>query len=195
MREVLSSLPVIWLYLAAALCYGLGGAAMKSAGGLTWSRATALVYVCFLAGATLQTISLRRGDRIVKTYRIGLGNNPTGAKQRQGDGRTPEGTFYVCVKNPKSKYHLSLGLSYPTPADAARGLREGLITQAQHDAILAAHKKRATPPWNTALGGEVFIHGSGSGSDWTLGCVALDDADMDELYALIEKGTSVEIRP
>jgi murein L,D-transpeptidase YafK len=140
-------------------------------------------------------LELHRGDRVVKTYRIGLGNTPTGAKQRQGDGRTPEGTFYVCVKNPKSKYHLSLGLSYPTPADAARGLRDGLVTQAQHDAILAAHKKGATPPWNTFLGGEVFIHGSGSGSDWTLGCVALDDADMTELYSFVEKGTAVIIRP
>ena len=140
-------------------------------------------------------LELRHGDRIVKTYRIGLGNTPTGAKQRQGDGRTPEGTFYVCVKNPKSKYHLSLGLSYPTPADAARGLRDGLVTQAQHDAILAAHKNHTTPPWNTALGGEVFIHGNGSGSDWTLGCVALDDANMTELYALVGKGTAIIIRP
>jgi len=140
-------------------------------------------------------LEVRRGDRIVKTYRISLGNTPTGAKQRQGDGRTPEGTFYVCVKNPKSKYHLSLGLSYPTPPDAARGLREKRITPAEHDAIVAAHEKHSIPPWNTALGGEVFIHGNGSGSDWTLGCVALDDADMTELYALIGKDTTVIIRP
>ena len=140
-------------------------------------------------------LEVHRGAQVVRTYRIGLGHTPTGTKRRQGDGRTPEGTFYVCVKNPRSRFHLSLGLSYPTPADAARGLREGLVTQAQHDAILAAHKNRTTPPWNTALGGEVFIHGNGSGSDWTLGCVALDDADMDELYALVGKGTPVEIRP
>ena len=140
-------------------------------------------------------LEVRHGEQTVKTYRIGLGNTPTGTKQRQGDGRTPEGTFYVCVKNPRSRFHLSLGLSYPTPADAARGLREGLVTQAQHDAILAAHRKHVSPPWNTALGGEIFIHGNGSGSDWTLGCVALDDADMTELYALVGKGTPVEIRP
>ncbi len=58
MRDV----PVIWLYLLAAICYSLGGAAMKSAGGLHWSRANVLVYVCFIAGATIQTISLRRGE-------------------------------------------------------------------------------------------------------------------------------------
>ncbi len=140
-------------------------------------------------------LEVRRGEQTVKTYRIGLGHTPTGTKQRQGDGRTPEGTFYVCVKNPRSRFHLSLGLSYPTPADAARGRREGLITQAEHDAILAAHRKHGSPPWNTALGGEIFIHGNGSGSDWTLGCIALDDADMDELFGLVAKGTAVEIRP
>ena len=150
---------------------------------------------CIVILKAERRLELRRGDRVVKTYRIGLGNTPTGAKQRQGDGRTPEGTFYVCVKNPKSRYNLSLGLSYPTPADAARGLRDGLITQAQHDAIVAAHNNHTTPPWNTALGGEVFIHGNGSSSDWTLGCIALDDADMTELYALVEKCTAVIIRP
>lgn len=140
-------------------------------------------------------LEVHRGAQVVKTYRIGLGHTPTGTKRRQGDGRTPEGTFYVCVKNPRSRFHLSLGLSYPTPADAARGLREGLVTQAQHNAILAAHRKHVSPPWNTALGGEIFIHGNGSGSDWTLGCIALEDADMDELYALVANGTPVEIRP
>ncbi len=140
-------------------------------------------------------LELQQDGKTVRTYRVGLGNTPTGTKLRQGDGRTPEGSFYVCVKNPKSKFHLSLGVSYPTPADAARGLREKLITQAQHDAIIAAHRKHTTPPWNTALGGEVFIHGCGSSSDWTLGCIALDDDDMTELFAKVPAGTSVEIRP
>ncbi len=140
-------------------------------------------------------LELQQGGKTVKTYRVALGNSPIGTKFRQGDGRTPEGTFYVCVKNPRSKFYLSLGLSYPTPADAARGLSEKLITKPQHDAIIAAHKKRATPPWNTALGGEVFIHGNGSGSDWTLGCIALDDDAMKELFASVTTGTTVEIRP
>ncbi len=140
-------------------------------------------------------LELQQDGKTVKTYRVGLGNTPTGSKLRQGDGRTPEGSFYVCVKNPKSKFHLSLGLSYPTPADAARGLKDKLITQAQHDAIIAAHRKHTTPPWNTALGGEVFIHGCGSGSDWTLGCIALDDTDMTELFAKVPAGTPVEIQP
>lgn len=151
--------------------------------------------LCLVVLKAERRLELLQDGKAIKTYRIGLGTNPTGTKLHEGDGRTPEGTFYVCVKNPRSKFHLSLGLSYPTPADADRGLDQTLITPAQHDAILAAHQTRATPPWNTALGGEIFIHGNGSGSDWTLGCIALDDDAMTELYALVEEGTTVEIRP
>ena len=140
-------------------------------------------------------LELLNGDKVAKTYRIGLGFAPTGPKTKQGDGRTPEGTYYVCVKNAHSQFTLSLGLSYPGPGDAARGLTAGTITKAQHAAVVAAHKRRTTPPWNTGLGGEIFIHGKGSGSDWTLGCIALDDADIKELFATIATGTVVEIRP
>lgn len=140
-------------------------------------------------------LELQTDSKPVKTYRIGLGFEPTGPKTKQGDGRTPEGTYYVCVKNAHSQYTLSLGLSYPGPGDATRGLAAGTITKAQLAAIVAADKKRTTPPWNTALGGEIFIHGKGSGTDWTLGCIALDDPDIRELFARIATGTVVEIRP
>src|SRR5207245_1404174 len=112
----------------------------------------------------------------------GLGLDPVSPKVREGDNATPEGEFYVCVKNPQSKYYLSLGISYPAPADADRGLRSGVITPSQHEAIVHAHRGHTTPPRNTSLGGQVFIHGRGSSSDWTWGCVALDDPDMRELY-------------
>ena len=148
--------------------------------------------VVFKAKRQLQLLS---DHSVVKTYRIGLGSNPIGSKQRQGDGRTPEGTYYVCVKNEHSKFYLSLGLSYPDPGDAARAVADGVISRAQHNAIVQAHRDRTTPPWNTALGGEIFIHGNGSGSDWTYGCIALDDADIKELFDLVPKGTTVEIRP
>ena len=148
--------------------------------------------VVFKAARQLQLLS---DGAVVKTYRIGLGTNPVGHKQRQGDGRTPEGTYYVCVKNERSKFYLSLGLSYPDPGDAARAVAAGIISRAQHNAFVQAHRDRTTPPWNTALGGEIFIHGNGSGSDWTYGCIALDDADIKELFALVPKGTTVEIRP
>jgi murein L,D-transpeptidase YafK len=136
-----------------------------------------------------------RDSEILHEYRIGLGFSPTGHKEREGDGRTPEGDYVVCVRNPESRYHLSLGLSYPNADDAARGLAAGVISQEQHGAILSALAEGGRPPWDTHLGGEIYIHGNGSGRDWTLGCIALDNADMDELYALIPVGTPVSIRP
>jgi len=128
-------------------------------------------------------------------YAIGLGFEPVADKVRQGDGATPEGEYFVCIKNPKSRYHLSLGISYPNADDAKRALEEGRITPSQHDAIVRAQKRGGCPPWNTLLGGEIFIHGNGSSADWTLGCVALDDDDMDELYAAVAVGTRVVIEP
>ena len=135
------------------------------------------------------------GDRQLRVYRVGLGFTPTGDKTRQGDGRTPEGSFYVCVKNEASKFYRSLGLSYPDKAHAARGLRDGLINRAQHNEIISALDRRQRPPWNTRLGGEIFIHGNGSSNDWTWGCVALDDKDMKELFEAIPKGAPVVIEP
>ena len=73
---------------------------------------------------------------LLRTYKIGLGFSPIADKQREGDGATPEGEFYIFVKNNKSAYYLSLGISYPNAEDAARGLRDGLITKTQHDKIV-----------------------------------------------------------
>jgi hypothetical protein len=138
---------------------------------------------------------LYSGDAIAQIYRIGLGFNPVGDKVRQGDGRTPEGDFYICLKNPNSDFTLSLQLSYPCSSHAKRGFDEGLISAAEYEAIEHALRELATPPQNTALGGSICIHGSGSGSDWTLGCVALDDEDIKELYDLVRVGTPVTISP
>ena len=138
---------------------------------------------------------LYSSGKIVRKYRVGLGSNPKDDKTRQGDGCTPEGEFYVCSKNPKSSYYLSLGLSYPNEEDAERGFRDKLISKAQRDQIVRAIRRTSCPPWNTRLGGEVFIHGNGSLSDWTLGCVALDNENMKELFGVIPKGTPVKIKP
>ncbi len=132
------------------------------------------------------------GEKPVKAYRAALGFG-RGDKQREGDGCTPEGRFHVCVKNPKAKFTLSLGISYPNIEDAERGLKDGLITQDQHDRIVRAVRAGRQPPWKTPLGGEIMIHGSGSGRDWTRGCIALDDADIRELYRRIPVGTAVTI--
>jgi len=140
-------------------------------------------------------LQLFDGEQFIKTYRIGLGNNPKPPKEREGDGATPEGSYFICVKNPKSRFYLSLGVSYPGPQDAERGLKAGLITGQERKEIVEAHRTGGTPPWNTKLGGEIFVHGRGSKSDWTLGCMALDDADMEELYRLVTVRTPITIHP
>ena len=133
--------------------------------------------------------------RVVRTYRIGLGLSPLGDKVREGDHRTPEGDFYIFTKNPHSTYYLSLGISYPNLVHARRGLRDGLITQAQYDRIYAALKEKRGPPQNTPLGGLIYIHGNGARTDWTWGCVALENEEVKELYQAVEVGTRVSIKP
>jgi murein L,D-transpeptidase YafK len=132
---------------------------------------------------------------LVRTYKIGLGLNPVPDKKRSGDHATPEGDFYVFTKNDKSAFYLSLGISYPNIEDAERGLRDGLISRSQRDAIVKAIKRKVTPPQHTALGGDIYIHGNGAGSDWTWGCVALENEDMRELFEAIPVGTGVTIKP
>ena len=134
-------------------------------------------------------------QKLLRTYRIGLGFNPVADKIREGDGATPEGDFYVFVKNNKSAYYLSVGVSYPNPEDAERGLRDRLITKAQYDAILEAHRKKTTPPQYTKLGGLIYIHGHGASKDWTWGCVALENEDIKELFDAVTVGTPVTIKP
>lgn len=131
----------------------------------------------------------------MRTYRVGLGLSPVGNKVRQGDRRTPEGDFYIFIRNDKSAFYLSLGISYPNETHAERGLRDGLITKDQYLAIKQALKAKSRPPQNTKLGGDIYIHGNGAGSDWTWGCVALDDRDMRELFKAIPVGTPVRIEP
>jgi murein L,D-transpeptidase YafK len=138
---------------------------------------------------------LYSGNKLVRTYRVGLGLSPVGDKVRQGDRRTPEGDFYIFTKNDKSAFYLSLGLSYPNAAHAQRGLRDGLINQVQYDSIMSALNQKKAPPQNTRLGGDIYIHGNGSSSDWTWGCVALEDRDIRELFDAVSVGTPVTIRP
>ena len=140
---------------------------------------------------SLRQLLVFDGENLVKTYQIALGSNPDDDKQLKGDGRTPEGEFYLAVKNPASKFKRSLGLSYPNAEAAARGLRAALITQEEHDRILLAIKENRLPPQNTALGGEIYIHGGGAENDWTRGCIALDNADAEELFDALPRGIQV----
>jgi murein L,D-transpeptidase YafK len=140
-------------------------------------------------------LELFSGDKLLRTYKAGLGFSPVADKAREGDGATPEGEFYVFVKNNRSAYYLSLGISYPNAEDADRGLRDGLINRAQHRAITEAIRKKTAPPQYTKLGGLIYIHGNGARSDWTWGCVALENEDMKELFDAATVGTPVTIHP
>ena len=140
-------------------------------------------------------LELYENDSLLRTYRVGLGFSPVLDKRQEGDGATPEGDFYVFVKNEKSAYYLSLGVSYPNIEDADRGFRDGLISKAQHRAITDAIRKKVAPPQYTKLGGLIYIHGHGAQSDWTLGCVALENEDIRELFQAVKVGTPVSIMP
>jgi hypothetical protein len=152
-----------------------------------------LVAPHILVSKSKRQLELYADGRLVRTYAVALGTSPVEDKERQGDRRTPEGDFYVCMKNDRSQFYLSLGLSYPNEEDAARGLRDGLITQAQHDRIVRAIQRQQRPPWDTALGGEIMLHGGGTGTDWTWGCVALANEHIKELFDAIPLGTPVRI--
>ncbi len=142
-----------------------------------------------------RTLELFDGEKLIKTYHIALGFAPEGDKEIEGDGKTPEGDFYIFTKNPESKFYLSLGVSYPSAEDAVRGLKEELISPEEHDSIVKAFKEKKTPLQNTKLGGEIYIHGNGNALDWTAGCIAMKNSEMKELYDSIPVLTPVRIEP
>lgn len=120
---------------------------------------------------------LLHNTEILKEYKIGLGGNPVGAKQVEGDGKTPEGTYLIDRRNPNSAYHLSLGISYPNQQDVAEAEALG-----------------------KEPGGDIFIHGRarqnrGKGKDWTAGCIAVKDGQMEEVYSMVRTGTPILIVP
>ncbi len=141
-----------------------------------------------------RSLGLFDGDEEVLRIPVVLGQNP-GDKHREGDLATPVGEFYVCYKNRDSKYHRFLGLSYPNLEDAERGLRNKLITQAEYDEIREAIAGKKCPPWKTALGGEIGLHGPCPNVTWTHGCVAMSVEQIERLYDLLEIGDEVAIVP
>jgi murein L,D-transpeptidase YafK len=142
-----------------------------------------------------RTLELFDGERLIHSYKTALGFTPIGDKEIEGDGKTPEGEFYVFVKNSQSKFYLSLGLSYPNAEDAKRGFANKLISRVQYDQIRKAISKKQIPPQNTKLGGDIYIHGGGSGQDWTWGCIALENPDIKELFDAAAVGMRVNILP
>jgi hypothetical protein len=140
-------------------------------------------------------LKLYDGDKLIKTYRVALGSNPIPPKERRDDRATPEGSYFICQKNPQSRFHLSLAINYPNAADARRGLDAGLISHAEYETIVRAATKHKMPPWTTKLGGEVFVHGNGTSRDWTWGCIALEDSDIEDLYRRVPVNTPITIYP
>ena len=132
------------------------------------------------------------GQRLLHC-RVALGKVPVGHKMCEGDGKTPEGAYFVCMIREKGKYGLSLGISYPSLTDAKRAVSEGRLEAALLHLFEEAECEIKRPPWGTSLGGEIYIHAGGSDYDWTAGCIALDEADMAKLFAIAEYGDAVVI--
>lgn len=119
-----------------------------------------------------RTLQLIHNRTLLKSYKFDLGFAPTGHKTEEGDGRTPEGAYRIDRKNPYSRFHLSLGISYPNKSD------------------IAAARARGVHP-----GGDIFIHGTPTRwvgqPDWTWGCIAVSNAEMDEIYPMVDTGTKI----
>lgn len=127
-------------------------------------------------------LELYHDSQLIKTYPIALGRHPTGTKERQGDGRTPEGVYRLDYRNPHSAFHKAFQISYPTPSEVTHARAQGVDP-----------------------GGLVMIHGMKKGLgwlgrlhrliDWTGGCIAVTDAEMDEIWRAVPDGTRIELRP
>ncbi len=142
-----------------------------------------------------RTLHLFDGGALVRTYPIDLGVAPVGQKRRQGDGRTPTGTFRVVTKNANSRYYRFIGIDYPNKPAVRWGLARGLISPGEAASIKDGLSKGRCPDWGTALGGGIGIHGRRKGRDWTAGCIALSDEHVEELFSILRAGDPVEILP
>lgn len=149
-----------------------------------------------------ETLSVMQEEVPLKVFQnVAFGSSGVGKKQRRGDNVTPLGTFSIGWSNGGSKYHRFWGLTYPSLTDAEEGLRLGRISRGEYEAIERAHRLGLTPPQHTALGGQIGIHGTGRGSvdihrvaNWTNGCIALENEQVDMLAQWIRPGMVVEIR-
>jgi murein L,D-transpeptidase YafK len=152
------------------------------------------------------TLTLYRGDTPVKTYRAVFGRGyRDGDKRMTGDRRTPEGEFYICTMNNSKRFYKFMGLSYPGIKHADHGLKSNLISVQEHQLIKKAIDERQPPPWDTQLGGAIGIHGitltgqstlkSFFSMNWTDGCIALSNTDVDEIFSVVSVGTPVTILP
>ncbi len=162
--------------MAVALMAGCGGdSSMPSSKFKTYQGPPVTQVVVKKADRKLYLVS---GKTVVRRYDINLGPRPVGHKQFEGDGKTPEGLYFIDRKNPRSSYHLSLGISYPSARDIAYAAQMGLRP-----------------------GGDIMIHGLGptgrklNRADWTAGCIAVSDEEIEEIFAILNPGVPVFIYP
>ena len=148
-----------------------------------------------------QTLFVYKGGALIAQYPTDLGYNFFADKEKRGAAaepdhwRTPEGEFYVVSKNPQSEFYRALVLNYPNGEDAERGREAGLISEAEYETIKQADKLFRMPPMGTRLGGWIEIHGDGTGrrANWTHGCIAVLNDEIDRLWDLVDVGTPVLI--
>jgi murein L,D-transpeptidase YafK len=133
---------------------------------------------------------------------VAIGRDPVGTKLGRGDQRTPEGNYRVSGPAMPSRFHLLIPIDFPSRRDADAALARGVITATEHAQILARREDDRPPPQNTALGGHIGLHGEGEawegesdGLDWTYGCIAMRDAEIDFLAQRVRRGTPVWIQP
>lgn len=146
-------------------------------------------------------LSVMKGDRPVEIFKnISIGRNGVGLSKRRGDDKTPLGTFKIAWVNRSSQYHLFFGLDYPSMIHVKKGLTAGLIDEGTYDRFEKSRSNGIIPPQNTPLGGQIGIHGVGRGNadihqtmNWTNGCIALTNKQIEELDRWVKEGTLVVI--
>ncbi|MCU0833364.1 MAG: L,D-transpeptidase family protein [Chromatiaceae bacterium] len=127
---------------------------------------------------------LLKNDKPFRSYQVSLGSNPVGHKERQGDGRTPEGVYTMTWRNPKSQFRKALHISYPNANDRVQAERLGV----NPGGMIAIHGQ---PRPNAHRELQELL----SGDDWTQGCIAVSNMEIDEIWELTREGTLIEIRP
>jgi murein L,D-transpeptidase YafK len=159
--------------------------------------------ISLLLSRSTHTLYVKQGTDILKRYKVALGSGGRYAKMREGDARTPTGKYKIMQIRDSDRFHLFMQLNYPNIQDAKRALIEKEITKAEYNSVLDAHIFGQQPPQNLVLGGAIGIHGIGLESkekvkihqniDWTEGCIALRNAEVEELSQYVTVGTEIHI--
>lgn len=146
---------------------------------------------------------IEKDGQVIRSFHVALGSGGKQAKQRLGDRRTPTGEYKIMEVRESDRFHLFIQLNYPSVRDAMNGLKTNTITKQQYRDILDAHIFGELPPQNTKLGGAIGIHGIGHETkdkleihelaNWTQGCIALRNNEVEQLASYISKGTTVKI--